>query len=216
MEPMHTYESMIPYISNARANNSVTPQYRLWAEQLLARACMLNARHVSTYAWYPDAYARMTTAASIEPPAILYPFREWAPFWKEGYVRTPSAPSARPSVTAVPTLRVWKGYYDILSTFTQLQFGPLIFESKLKQYTELKYVENAYETILLKGLRFPKANQATPEVEGLVDQVMANWQAMCGPCWHDSDYGAGGKAQLGKSVLDVSFSNTLISIREKR
>lgn len=106
----------------------------------------------------------------------------------------------------IAVARVWKAYYDTLSTLTQLQVGSPVFDSKSNQHSELKHVEATYESLMLKETSFPKANQASTEIESWVDQVMANWRAMCGPDWQETNYGPGGKAHLGKGILDVSSS----------
>ena len=78
-----------------------------------------------------------------------------------------------------------------------------VFDSKSQQGLELKKVEATYESILLKESKFPRADQANSHIESWVDQVMANWSVMCGDTWQNEDLGEGGKASLGRGVLEV-------------
>lgn len=76
-------------------------------------------------------------------------------------------------------------------------------EKKSLQCAELKQVQSIYESFLLGELEFPKANEATPEIEIWVDQVVHNWKIMCGPTWQNEDHIDGGKEATSRLVLDV-------------
>lgn len=80
-----------------------------------------------------------------------------------------------------------------------------MFVTKLEQSVELKKVETTYESILMKEVKFPRADQANAQIESWVDQVMANWRTMCGSTWQEEDL-RGGRLALGRSVLDVGRS----------
>ena len=89
-----------------------------------------------------------------------------------------------------------------------------VFDSKLQQGLELKKVEATYESILLKESSFPRADQANSNIESWVDQMMANWRVMCGHTWQNEDLGEGGKASLGRGVLEVGrFLECMTSCR---
>lgn len=195
---------MLPYLSRVPSTFSATPEHRLWAERLVARACMLSANMVSKNALNSRSF--VNSSSSSETGSILAPFRAWADLWNEKRVTLTGGSGGKPGENGISVARVWKAYYDALSILTQLQIGKPVFDSKSAQSSELKHVETTYEGILLKDINFPKANEASTEIESWVDQVMANWRAMCGPNWQETDYGSGGKALLGKGILDVSIS----------
>ena len=201
-EALHSYESMLSYLSDAQTTNGQPPEYRLWSERLLARHCMLVDRYTNVHCRTP--YHLLANGRSLEPTSILKPYRAWANFWDENNPRMVGQLSSIDVGNGSLRTRIWKGYYDAISTLVQQQTLVPVFESKPHQIQELKKVEATYESFLLKEVRFPKADQATPEIEGWVDQVMANWQALLGPDCKEDDLGSGGKAALGRGVLDVS------------
>ena len=86
------------------------------------------------------------------------------------------------------------------------------FDSKLAQFTELKRVETAYESVLVKEISFPKANEPNVEVEEYADRMMSNWFILSGSDWDDEDIEMGGKPALGQRVLAVSILRSLICI----
>lgn len=65
-------------------------------------------------------------------------------------------------------------------------------------------MQSIYESFLLNELGFPKANEATPEIEIWVDQVVHNWKIICGPTWRNEDHMNGGKEATSRLVLEVS------------
>ena len=103
-------------------------------------------------------------------------------------------------------MRTWGYYYNTLSVLLQRETTQHVFDSRLQQGIELKKVEASYESILLKETKFPRADQANSQIESWVDQVMANWRIMCGHTWQDEDLGEGGKAALGRGVLEVGLN----------
>ena len=86
------------------------------------------------------------------------------------------------------------------------------FDSKLAQSTELKRVETVYESVLLKEVGFPKANEPNVEVEEWVEQIMSNWVLLNGSDWEEEDIESGGKSALGRRILAVSFMESLICV----
>ncbi|KAL9639740.1 MAG: hypothetical protein Q9164_000752 [Protoblastenia rupestris] len=201
-EAVHSYESMLSYLSDAQTTSGQPPEYRLWSERLLARHCMLVDRYTNVHCRTP--YPPLANGRPLEPTSILKPYRAWANFWDEDNPRMMGQLSSIDVGNGSLRTRIWKGYYDAISTMVQQQTLVPVFESKPHQVQELKKVEATYENFLLKEVRFPKADQATPEIESWVDQVMANWQALLGPDCKEDDLGSGGKAALGRGVLDVS------------
>lgn len=111
---------------------------------------------------------------------------------------------------------VWQIYYHIIShELTQPQRSSSI--PRARQAAELRAVETAYETNFLRNRKFPKATESNAPVEEWVEQVIRNWQVLCGPDWHENDLGQGGRDAVTRNVLDVlyraatkTFHSTLI------
>ena len=173
-----------------------TPEHRYWTESLLTRNCILSSRHVSAKQGSPSI--------SVAPSSrFLAPFRAYSKYWdaKSTYnVGTPFKAGDKHS----SYLRTWGCYYDTLSVLLHRENTQHVFGSRLQQGIELKKVEATYESILLKATKFPRADQANLQIESWVDQVMANWRVMCSHTWKDEDLGEGGKAALGRGVLEAS------------
>ena len=208
-EAVRTYESMLPYITSLPSTFADTPEYRYWTESLLTRHCMLSSRHVT---------ADQVSPISVVPPSrVLAPFRAYSKYWdtKSG---SNTGTLFKAGDRHISYMRTWGCYYNTLSFLLQRETTQHVFDSKLQQGVELKKVEATYESILLKETKFPRADQANSQIESWVDQVMANWRVMCGHTWQDEDLGEGGKAALGRGVLDVGLiqsANAFLLIYEK-
>lgn len=194
-EAIRTYESMLPYITSLPSTFANSPEHRYWTESLLTRHCMLSSRHVSAN--------QVSPSISVVPPSrVLAPFRAYSKYWdNKSMSNTGTLFKAGDRHSSY--LRTWGYYYDTLSILLQRETTQHVFDSRLQQSVELKKVEATYESILLKETKFPSADQANSQIESWVDQVIVNWRVMCGHTWRDEDLGEGGKAALGRSVLDV-------------
>ena len=199
---MQFYESILPNISKANFTVGTFPEYRLWSERLLARHCMLSARHVSTNAQTPRKL--LAKGSFIEPACILKPYRVWADIWDLNHSRSLGQQSNVNVEHGSSRTRIWKEYYEILSFLIQHRILEPVFESRLQHVQELKKVEDVHESNLLKETSFPKADQASFEIDHWTDQVMANWRAMLGAAWNEEDLGSGGRIALTRGVSDVS------------
>jgi len=200
-EAIETYHSMLPYISNANSTVGTTPEHRLWTERVLTRYCMLSGRHITAASRNPRMLLK--SPSLTEPSSLLSSFRAWAEFWDDRHARTAGAQTPAKVESNIYRTGIWKAYYDALSILVQHHILNPLFKSMSQQTTELKSVEATYESILLQQMRFPKANQANPEIESWVDQVMANWLALCNPTVREEELGKGGRATLSRSVLEV-------------
>ena len=193
-EATRTYESILPYITSLSSTFANAPEQRYWTESLLTRHCMLSGYHISTNQPPP--------ISAVPPSRVLAPFRAFSKYWDtKGASNTGLHNKTGEGQSTY--IQIWGSYYDTLSVLLQREATAHVFDSRLQQGAELKKVEAAYEGVLLKETKFPKADQANSQVESWVDQVMANWRIMCGHTWQDEDLGAGGKAFLGRGVLDV-------------
>lgn len=200
------------------ALQSAPPHFRSWAERLVGRLCLIESQNAAS--------GSITGAARA-----LRAFRFWAKVFESTPGRSSSLQSAATDIQTLNNRRaVWKAYYDALSSILQhgRAYAPAladtavevlesvedldaeeIHDTRLQQRTELKRVETTYETLLLGETRFPKASQTNPEVEQWVEAVMGNWRILCGPNWGDDELGEGGKAAVGRGVLDVSNAEYL-------
>ena len=197
-----------------KSPGSRTPELRRWTERLLSKACMFTSRNV-----------RNPTTGSLSE--CLQCFHAWSDFWS----RAPSASSSSRGASSfsyldIPRRAVWRAYYDLLSVVLQynLLYHPrstspsdLLIQPQSRlpdeQYTsarrrqraELKRVEATYESLLLDGTQFPKANQTNTEVEEWIQQVMANWNIFCSSTWSDQDLGDGGQQAVSRGALDILY-----------
>ena len=197
-DALRLYESMLPYILNLSSTFANTSEHQSWTERFLSRYCTLASRHVTAHAGQP--HELLSNTATIPSASLLAPFRAYANHWD-------SKTTARIGAAAQSS-KVWRAYYDVLSVILQAGMVQPIFQSKLQQSKELKSVEKTYETILLKEVSFPRADQASTLIENWVDQVMANWRMMCSSTWRDEDLQGDSKAALGHGVLDVGSLST--------
>ncbi|CZT21894.1 uncharacterized protein RCC_07760 [Ramularia collo-cygni] len=185
-----------------------SPELRKWTERLLAQACLYSVKTIPS----PSTQDLGETYTA---------FKAWGEFWE----RIPSKEETTTSGQDIPRRQVWKAYYDLLSTILQrgLVFNPDAQSSedlfilplntstnqhthlKLRQRSEMQRVESTHESLLLAEIKFPKASQASTEVEAWAQQVMANWKVYSGSAWTDADLGDGGKTGVSRSVLDILY-----------
>lgn len=212
---------MLPYISSTEILSSTLGEHRVWIQRLLARYCLLSHRHLKSRSQSSQEILSSLSLSAIS--SALIPFRVWAQFWEASSHRPPKVTKFSSDRGDVSLRLVWQSYYDTLSTYILIHSnipmapkGDQIFnrqaiqhdirfssEKKSSQCTELKKVQSIYESFLLNELSFPKANEATPEIEIWVDQVVDNWKIMCGPTWRNEDQMNGGKEATSRLVLDV-------------
>lgn len=184
-----------------------SPELRRWTERLLAQACLYSVKTMPS----PSVHDLGETYSA---------FKAWGDFWK----RDPREEFTTSSLD-IPRRQVWKAHYDILSTILQLGlvFNPETRSSedqftlpsssrtdqhnvlKQRQRAEMQRVESTYESLLLAETKFPKASQASSEVEQWAQQVVANWRIYTGPGWTDADLEDGGKTGVSRSVLAILY-----------
>ena len=203
----------MPYISSI-SKISIREE-RLWTERLLARSCLLSMNQ--------STLSVRRGHEKSPSSSLLVPFRAWARFWEGRPDEGSTTLDGTGSEAGISRRRVWQAYYDILSEV--LQQGSAIFHdepttilkngnsiappptppiiSKLRFFEELRNVEATYEGLLLKEIKFPTANESNLEIERWVDQVIDNWQIVCGPTWSDEELGEGGQEAAGRNSLDV-------------
>lgn len=188
----------MPYISNLPTSLSGIPEHQHWTEKLLGRHCILASRHVTSNAEKPQEL--LSSTSLIAPDSILSPFRAYADHYDSKKI---TADNDIATDGGTSQARAWKAYYDAISVMAQHDIIQPVFKSRLQQGLELKKVEAIYQTMLLKEVKFPRADEVNSQIEDWVDQVMANWRVICGPRWLDKDLGPGGRDAVGAGVLDV-------------
>lgn len=102
---------------------------------------------------------------------------------------------------------IWKSYYGFLTTVLQddLYYAPIHDGPARPQLaSELRRIETICENNLLREVMFPIASSNNYQIEEWVEQVIKNWEVLCGPHWQDQDLGEGGQNAVGRNVLDVS------------
>lgn len=197
-EAMETYESALPILSSATSMQQ-GKELRSWTELYLTGFCLLSS------------LALKSKLSSILETETLSAFRAWAKFWD---VQAPSPTGGKAPQAEVPRRGVWKEYYITLSDLlqqdlpfptTSLSTAYVETSTRLQQRAELKRVEAKYETLLLSEVQFPKADEASEEVEAFIAIVMQNWRVLCGSSWKDHELGEGGAEAVSRGVLDILY-----------
>lgn len=197
-EALETYESALPILSSTSSMHQ-GKELRSWTELYLTGFCLFSS------------HAIKSRISSILETETLSAFRAWAKFWDA----QASAPTGgRAPQAQVPRRGVWKEYYITLSDLlqqdlpfptTSLTTAYAETSTRLQQRAELKRVEARYETLLLSEVQFPKAEEASEEVEAFVEIVMQNWRVLCGSTWKENDLGEGGAEGVSRGVLDILY-----------
>ena len=210
-----TYDSILPLISQSQSPVAFGHEYRHWANQLILQNCRVCAKYLESTLSSPERLFQSSTP--INPSNILKPFRTWA-------LINPSPVSHPPLAGSSQSPRqTWQDYYIAVSTLLALRpmstrapqetgigsnkefnntFG---FESTSRQLLELRQVEAAYEAALFRDYGFPQANETHAEIDDFIDQVITNWQVVCGSDFVDEDLGDGGKIAYSRKVAAVSL-----------
>ena len=206
-EVLEHYERTIARAFEAPLATRTTSEYRVWTERLVTSACMLSSR------------LDRTKDSTTDHRSQLAPFRAWARFWENASSQGHSMTTGSSSETA-RRRRVWLTYYDMLSR--NLHHVSTTATSSGRQHSieddstdskespiaqraaEIARVEAIYEDMLLKQVAFPMANEANPEIDHWVNQVMSNWRLICASTLQDNNTGQLGQEDVSRNVLGVS------------
>ena len=207
-EALYTFQPFVPWIDSIKARLSGQNQLSYWSEQMLAQMAFAASTDVDLTAMQADTRTTMALQA----------FRLWADLATRS--KEVSYAAFGNSHAHLSNLHVLKGYYNLVSHLLQHSFNYPSTDKmrpRLRQSVELRNVERMYENELLRNSRFPKAQESNAAVEGWVEQVIANWDILCGPKWREVDLGEGGRNAVGRDVLDIlyraatkTFHSTLI------
>ncbi|CAG7915479.1 unnamed protein product [Penicillium olsonii] len=196
-ETIETFASLIPWLKSGKLSSITTPQFLSWSESLLGKGGILASEEARRNAAYSDP-------KNVD--IALQLLRLWAahPCVKQGTPATSnvddSAPASRSSI--------WTGYYAFLTTILQhgLPYtGPNDGPHRPQQANELRRVETICESSFLRETKFPTADSHNVQVEQWIEQVISNWEIMCGPEWQDSDLAEGGQDAIGRNVLEILY-----------
>ncbi|KAF4762838.1 hypothetical protein HAV15_000811 [Penicillium sp. str.  len=198
-ETLETFASLTPWLSGGKLASITTPQFLKWSESLLGNGALLASIEVTKHTTYSDP-----RHADI----ALQLLRLWVahPAVKQGGSAT--NPSSVDSFSLAPRASVWTAYYRFLTAVLQgglTYTGPNDGPDRPQLCSELRRVETIYERNLLSEVMFPTASSQNSQVEEWVEQVIRNWQVLCGPEWQDSDVGEGGQDAVGRGVLEILY-----------
>lgn len=187
-DALEAISSLTPWLSSHSQSFSSTPQFSYWTEKLLGKGAQLTGDQICANTVVVDDKLMGTALTS---------FRLWS-----------AHPVAKqPSSSQGLKLATWKSYYDVLTAILQhgLPYVPATSEPERPQLaSELRRVGSVYEANLLQSAMFPTANSTNSQVEEWVEQIIANWEVLCGGHWRDEDLGEGGQSAVSRNVLDVS------------
>ncbi|KAI9824766.1 MAG: hypothetical protein M1832_001594 [Thelocarpon impressellum] len=212
-----TLLSALP-LAGQQSHASSGPELRKWTERLLIEGCLLSSQ-----------VALSSGDESAEETNLTF-FRAWAKHWEEEPgqgVPMLGGPSAK---AGMPRRYIWRDYFATLSsmmhhgwpeaprsvansavpspTFTPRYVSTVQLDSlsiKRQRKIELQHVQNTYEGLILREVRFPKANENSEEVRAWVEAVMGNLRVLCGKGWQETELGEGGKEGIARNVLDILY-----------
>ena len=190
---------MLPWLTALSQSSLLSPQFLQWSERLLAKAAVLASE---------EASGNDSTASRESAEIALKAFRLWSSHPLVKQKELPLVTQVAGPAEFTSQLLTWMSYYNLLSAIVQRGLNyipPAEGRTRAQLTNEIRRVEAICETVLLSEVRFPRANGRSPQVESWVEQVIRNWEVLCGPNWCDEDFGEGGQNAVGKNVLDVSY-----------
>ncbi|OGE57223.1 hypothetical protein PENARI_c002G08433 [Penicillium arizonense] len=197
-ETLETFASLIPWLNSGKLTSITTPQFLEWSESLLGKGALLASEEASKNTPYSDPE---------HVDIALRLLRLWAahPSVKQG---NPTKSSNADGSGQVSRSSVWTAYYGFLTIVLQdglIYTGPNDGPDRPQLASELRRVESICEGNLLREVKFPTASSQNNQVEEWVEQVISNWEVLCGPEWRDSDLGEGGQNAVSRNVLDILY-----------
>jgi cargo-transport protein YPP1 len=190
---------VLPWLTAPAQPALSSPQFLHWSEKLLAKSALLASE---------EAYEAGSVPSREAIEIALKSFRIWS--YHPVIKRTELSSLSQATGPAEPALQLptWMAYYKLLSAIVQrgmFYTPPSEGSARTQLSNEIRRVEAICEAVLLSEVKFPRANAGCPQIESWVEQVIHNWEVLCGPDWRDEDLGEGGQNALSRNVLDVSF-----------
>lgn len=197
-DALETISSLTPWLNSHSQASSHNPQFSQWSEKLLAQGAQLAGEQICANAPAIDGEL-VKTALTL--------FRLWSAHPNTKRPVSSHVTHNGTSTKPAPKYTIWKVYYGVLTAILRhgLPYVPTASGPERPQFAaEIRRVESIYETNLLQDVAFPTANSNSSQVEDWVEQVIGNWEILCGSHWRDEDVGEGGQSTVGRNVLDVS------------
>lgn len=197
-EALQAFDTGMPILSLEGSNLGY--ELRVWTELLLSNACLLYSKVLGS---------RRTRFFETE---TLSAFRSWAKFW-EIQSGSDSVPGGSGIQSTIRRRYVWRQYYLTLSNLLQKgqPYPTSSFitayvddSAKARQSAELEKVQTIYESLLLREVEFPKAEEESEEVEQWVETVAENWSVLCGSNWLENELSKG-REGTSRLVLDILY-----------
>jgi cargo-transport protein YPP1 len=205
---LKTAYPVLPRLAIPNSALASCPQALYWSELFLCKIAMLASEGVSSDE--PSEY-------EFEIEVALKAFRLWSghPHVKRRDIAAgQTATRAAGFHESESQSDVWMSYYKLLSVILRhsLPYFPLSPGTPRRQLAnEIRRVETVCESVLLRETKFPVASDSNPQVEAWTEEVISNWEVLCGPGWRDDDF-EGGQDAVSRNVLDVSCNqNSLFS-----
>ncbi|KAE8354322.1 filamentation protein [Aspergillus coremiiformis] len=195
-DALDTLHSLTLWLSNHNELSSDSPQFLHWSEQLASESALVAGT---------EALRGVPLVDETIMKTALRLLRVWSAHPR---VTQGASPQTHGFKECTPKYLTWKSYYDLLSAILQhhLTYIPPASGPELQQLaTELRHVESAYESSLLRETKFPTADTENTQMEDWVEQVITNWEILCGPQWADEDLEEGGQTAVGRNVLDILY-----------
>lgn len=186
-DALNIFQALYPWLNSLEQNLGSSPQLAYWAENFLAKGALLASE------------------VSNAEVALRF-FRLWSALPDVKQVSAPQASHTK-APDHISRVDVWKSYYDILSLILRgaLEYSaPADGPARPQLALELRRVQSIYETCLLREVKFPTASGTNDRIEAWVEQVIQNWEILCGASWRDDELGDGGQSAFARNVLDVS------------
>ncbi|KAJ5287185.1 hypothetical protein N7478_002871 [Penicillium angulare] len=198
-ETLETFAALIPWLSNGKLTTNANSQFLSWTETLLGKGAVMASEEAGTATPYSDPRhveiaLRLFRLWSVHPAV-----KGGAGSPKAAYAGAPGQPSRT---------SIWKSYYLFLTIVLQDALAypsPHDGPGRPQLASELRRVEAICEGNLLREVKFPTASSDNSQVEEWIEQVIGNWEVLCGPQWQDNDLGDGGQAVVGRNVLDILY-----------
>lgn len=195
---LETLHSLTPWVNSQLQSPTNSAQFLYWSEKLLGQGASLACEEASRDLAAANAQTIATTLGF---------FRLWASHPSVKQMTLPQGMLMDGTTEPVSKSPTWKSYYNLLSSILQqgLPYCPPANGPERPQLaSEIRRVEGLCEASILRETKFPTADSSNPEVEAWVEQVIQNWEVLCGAGWSDEELGEGGQNAVGRNVLDVS------------
>ncbi|PCH02586.1 Tetratricopeptide-like helical [Penicillium occitanis (nom. inval.)] len=199
---LETASAVLPRLAIPNSSLASCPQALYWSELFLSRVAMLASEEVLSN----DA-----GDYDFEIETALKAFRLWSghPHIKgRDIAASQRAIQSGSSHHSDSQSSIWMAYYRLLSMILQYglsYFPPSSVSPRRQLATEIRRVEAVCESVLLRETKFPLASDSNPQVEAWTEDVISNWEVLCGPSWRDDDLGEGGQDAISRNVLDILY-----------